>query len=781
MNNCCEHSQKEKLRDPVCHMEVSENSKFSTEFEGQKYYFCSDSCLSKFKFDAEKYSCNEYSHGYGNVRENIGDSSDGAVVYTCPMHSEVEQNKPGSCPKCGMALEPKIITGDIDDSELKEMQLKFKVSAIFAVPLLIVSMGDLLPGNPISQVLSPFLKTVIELVLATPICTWAAYPFYKKAVQSVKAMNLNMFTLIGLGVSVAYGYSLAAVFFPDIFPANFKGESGEVQVYFEAAGVIVTLILLGQVFELKARSSTGAAIKQLLGLAPKTARLIKDNKEEVDIPLENVQKGDLLRVRPGEKIPVDGAVVEGNSLVDESMITGEAVPVIKQGGDQVIGATINGKGTLVIKAEKVGKDTMLSRIVQMVSDAQRSKAPIQKLADLVAGYFVPVVIVISIITFLVWAKSGPEPKLAFALINAIAVLIIACPCALGLATPMSIMVATGKGATAGVLFKNAEAIETLRNVNTLVVDKTGTLTIGKPVLEVVYKAGDLSEEKLLYFAAGLEKGSEHPLAASILNKALEKKIALSSNVDFHSITGKGVIGTVDSVQVALGNRQLMDYLGISSDFVNKQVGEMLEDGFTVMYLVVDNSIKGLLGVRDPIKETSKNAVEKLQNEGIEVVMLSGDNQVTAEIVAQKLNINKVIAEVLPDEKADAVKQLQDEGKIVAMAGDGINDAPALAQAQVGIAMGTGTDIAMESADVTLVKGDLNGIVKAVILSRVTMSNIKQNLFFAFIYNILGIPVAAGILYPFTGILLSPVIAAAAMSFSSVSVILNALRLRRTKI
>lgn len=769
--NPIKYLKKNQLKDLVCGMKTSEESKHFTKYEGKNYYFCSNSCKTKFNNDPQSYLNKDKKKEEDEVV--VSDN----VIYTCPMHPEIEQNKPGDCPKCGMALESKTVTSEVDDTELKEMTKKLIISTIFAIPLLIVSMGDLIPGAPISKLFSPFVKNILELILATPICIWAAFPFYKKGVQSIKTMNLNMFTLIGLGVSVSYGYSLIAVLFPDIFPSNFKSSGGEVQVYFEAAGLIVTLILLGQVFELRARSQTGTAIKQLLGLASKTARIIKDDGNEIDIPLEDVKKGDLLRIRPGEKVPTDGVVVEGRTLIDESMITGEPVPVSKQKDDKVIGATMNSSGSLVIRAEKIGSDTMLSRIIQMVADAQRSKAPIQKLADVVAGYFVPIVIGISIITFVIWAIFGPEPKMAFALINAIAVLIIACPCALGLATPMSIMVSTGKGATMGVLFKNAEAIESLRKVNTLIVDKTGTLTLGKPVLEIVESFSGIKEDKLLYYAASLEKGSEHPHASSILNKAKEKDIKLSTNVEFEYLTGKGVVGTVDSMNVALGNNALMEHLKVDSELAEERTTELLKQGYVVMSVVVDGQLQGIIGVIDPIKETTTEAIKKLQNEGIEVVMLSGDNKITANIVAKKLGIKKVIAEVLPDEKVNVVKKLQMENKIVAMAGDGINDAPALAQADVGIAMGTGTDIAMESADLTLIKGDLNGIFKAVKLSRETMLNIKQNLFFAFIYNSVGVPVAAGVLYPFFGILLSPILAAAAMSFSSVSVITNALRLR----
>ena len=609
---------------------------------------------------------------------------------------------------------------------------------------------------------------------------WAGWPFYVRAVQSVINKSLNMFTLIGLGVSVAYLYSLIGVLFPQLFPAAMRTAEGAVGVYFEAAGVIVVLILLGQVLELRARSRTGAAIKALLGLAPKTARKIDADGNENDIPLEQVMKGDRLRVRPGEKIPVDGVVLEGSSSVDESMISGEPIPVEKQAGDKLIGATVNGTGSLIMEAQKVGAETLLSQIVKMVADAQRSRAPIQKLADVVSGYFVPVVIAIALVAFGIWYFFGPDPRLAHALIAAVSVLIIACPCALGLATPMSIMVATGKGATMGVLFKNAEAIETLRKVTTLVVDKTGTLTEGKPKLVEVVAASGMDKNKLLLLAASLEKGSEHPLAAAIIQGAADQGLHLSDAKNFASHTGKGVSGEVDGQVVLLGNGALLEEFKVDAGSLAEQARAMRSEGQTVMFVGIDGKIGGLLAVADPIKKTTPEAIKQLHAEGIRIVMLTGDNKTTAEAVARKLALDEVVAEVLPDQKAAAVKKFQQDGQVVAMAGDGINDAPALAQAEVGIAMGTGTDVAMESAGVTLVKGDLTGIVRARRLSRATMANIKQNLFFAFIYNALGVPVAAGILYPHFGILLSPIIAAAAMSLSSVSVVGNALRLRRIK-
>jgi len=640
-------------------------------------------------------------------------------------------------------------------------------------------MSDHIPGFSIETLLSREILKYVEVVLATPVVIWAGWPFLVRFWQSIASRKLNMFTLIGLGVSVAYVYSLIAALFPGIFPASFR-KDGEVAVYFEAAAVIVTLVLLGQVLELRARSRTGAAIKALLGLAPKTARRIKDGVEE-DVPLESVEIGDMLRVRPGEKIPVDGTVVEGTSSVDESMITGEPIPVEKQKGDNVIGATVNGTGMLIIRAEKVGADTLLSQIVQMVSEAQRSRAPIQKLADIVAAYFVQIVVTVAVLTFVIWALIGPQPKMVYAIVNAVAVLIIACPCALGLATPMSIMVSMGKGATMGVLFKNAEAIEVMKKVDTLVVDKTGTLTVGKPELVEVIPVQGFEQNEVLYFAASLERGSEHPLAAAIVKGAEERKITLTDVEEFESITGKGVIGMIDGQRIALGNHKLLDDIGINPSEHLEKADKMRAEGETVMFVTVDGEVIGLLGVADPIKETTPEAIDSLHKEGIRIVMLSGDSRTTAEAVARKLNIDDVIAEVLPSEKAQVIKKLQDERRVVAMAGDGINDAPALAQAHVGIAMGTGTDVAMESAGVTLVKGDLTGIVRARRLSRATMRNIKQNLFWAFIYNTFGVPIAAGILYPFTGMLLSPIFAAAAMSFSSVSVVANALRLRRVKI
>jgi Cu+-exporting ATPase len=642
-------------------------------------------------------------------------------------------------------------------------------------------MAEYIPGRPLAQLASPRFWTWLELILATPVIVWGGWPFFVRGWQSIVNRSLNMFTLIGLGVGVAYLYSLIAALAPGLFPASFRGETGVVAVYFEAAAAIVTLVLLGQVLELKARSQTGAAIRALLGLAPKVARMLRDDGSEADVPLDQVQAGFRLRVRPGEKIPVDGIVLEGSSSVDESMITGEPIPVEKKVSDRVTGATVNGTGSLVMRAERVGADTLLGQIVRMVSEAQRSRAPIQKLADVVAGYFVPAVVGIAALTFIVWAVIGPSPRMAHALINAVAVLIIACPCALGLATPMSIMVAMGKGATMGVLFKNAEAIEFMRKVDTLVVDKTGTLTEGKPRLVSVQPAAGFDETRLLRLAASLERASEHPLAAAIVAGAEARSIQLSSAEAFESVTGKGVKARVEGVVVLLGNRKLMEDAQVNVEPLAEAAESGRGDGQTVMFVAVDGKAAGLIGVADPIKETTPEAIQQLHKEGIRIVMLTGDSRTTAAAVARKLGIDDVVAEVLPEDKSNQIKRLQEQGRFVAMAGDGINDAPALAQAQVGVAMGTGTDVAMESAGVTLVKGDLRGIVRARLLSRATMKNIKENLFFAFVYNALGVPIAAGVLYPFFGLLLSPMIAAAAMSFSSVSVVGNALRLRRVRL
>jgi Cu+-exporting ATPase len=799
----------------------------TVEHAGRTYYFCCKGCAGKFRADPEKYlkpasPADGPLIQLGSMKPALPSSPappKAGAVYVCPMDPEVRQDHPGPCPKCGMALEPKVPAapatrieytcpmhpqivrpgpgscpicgmaleprtvslGDEENPELRDMRRRFWISSALAIPVLAVTMADSLPGHPLEALVSGRAQAWLELILATPVVLWGGWPFFVRAWNSLAHRSLNMFTLIGLGVGVAYIYSVVATLFPGIFPGSFRGPGGVIAPYFEAAAVIVALVLLGQVLELKARSQTGAAIKALLGLAPKTARLLRKDGTEIDIPLEQVAPGDSLRVRPGEKIPVDGVVLDGSSSVDESMISGEPIPVEKQSGARVTGATVNGTGTLVMRAERVGSETLLAQIVHMVSEAQRSRAPIQKLADIVAGYFVPIVVGIAAITFVIWALWGPAPRMAQAVINAVAVLIIACPCALGLATPMSIMVATGKGATLGVLFKNAEAIELLRKVDTLVIDKTGTLTEGKPKLVSVEAVNGSDANRLLRLAASLERASEHPLATAIVKGAEEHGVALAPTEAFESLTGRGVRGRVDNTQIALGNRRLLEELGVDPGPSARKAETMRADGQTVMFVVAEKQLIGLLGVADPIKQTTPEALRKLHEDGIRVVMLTGDSKTTAQSVARKLQIDDVIAEVLPQDKAIVVKQLQSEGRFVAMAGDGINDAPALAQAQVGIAMGTGTDVAMQSAGVTLVKGDLRGIVRARSLSRATMSNIRQNLFFAFVYNSIGIPIAAGVLYPFFGLLLSPMIAAAAMSFSSVSVIGNALRMRRIKL
>jgi Cu+-exporting ATPase len=749
--------------DPVCGMTVDPvTAKFSTEHEGKRYYFCCGGCLAKFQADPAKY----LTPGRSEDRPPHPDRID--VEYTCPMHPEVRQIGPGSCPICGMALEPVEMTAEEpENEELVDMTRRFRVSAVLAVLVVLLSMGERLPW--------------VQLALATPVVLWGGAPFFVRGWQSIVNRSLNMFTLIALGVGVAWLFSVVATALPGIFPPSFRMHDGRVSVYFEAAAAIVVLVQLGQVLELRARSQTGAAIRALLGLAPKTARRVRADGSDEDVPLEHVHPGDRLRVRPGEKVPVDGVVVDGSSAVDESMVTGEPMPVEKRAGDAVIGATVNATGSFVMRADKVGSGTLLARIVAMVAQAQRSRAPIQRLADVVSGYFVPAVVAVALVTALVWAAVGPEPRTAHAIINAVAVLIIACPCALGLATPMSIMVAMGRGAAAGVLFKNAEAIEVLRSVDTLVVDKTGTLTLGKPALASVVPAPGWDEAGLLRAAASLEQGSEHPLAAAIVEGARVKGISLVRVESFDSRTGKGVVGRVDGRMVALGNAALLTDLRVVATDALERAEALRRDGHTAIFVAVDGALAGVVSVADPIKESTPDAIRELHAEGVRIVMLTGDSRTTADAVARTLGIDEVIPEVLPDQKAAVIERLQREGRIVAMAGDGINDAPALAQAQVGIAMGTGTDVAMESAGVTLVKGDLRGIVRARRLSRATMRNIRQNLFFAFVYNALGVPVAAGVLYPFFGVLLSPMIAAAAMSLSSVSVIGNALRLRRAQL
>ncbi|MBE3072337.1 MAG: heavy metal translocating P-type ATPase, partial [Acidobacteria bacterium] len=754
-------------RDPVCGMQVDPaRAAGSSEYNGRSYYFCNTTCLERFRSDPARFTSVA-------TLSPAGAAASGAdgIDYTCPMHPEVVQVGPGTCPRCGMALEPRVVTAleaDDENPELVDMTRRFWISAILTLPLVMLAMAHDLLGHVVDHVAPPSLLRWVELALATPVVLWGGWPFFIRAWQSLVYRSLNMFTLIALGVSVAFIYSLVATLVPGAFPDSFRDAGGLVAVYFEAAAAIVTLVLLGQVLELRARRRTGSAIRALLGLAPRQARLVSADGREEDVPLERVQVGDLLRVRPGEKVPVDGVVTEGASAVDESMVTGEPIPVEKHRGDRVIGATMNVAGSFVMRADRVGAHTLLSQIVRMVAEAQRSRAPVQRLADIVSAYFVPAVVASAALAFVIWALVGPEPRLPYALVAAVSVLIIACPCALGLATPMSIMVATGKGATVGVLFRNAEAIELLRRVDTLVVDKTGTLTEGRPRLVGIHAQPGRDETSLLRWAASLEQGSEHPLAGAILAAAADRGLELQRPADFATVGGKGVIGTVDGHSLALGNAALFEQVHIDVGPLAPVADELRAGGQTVMFVAVDGQPAGLLAVADPIKSTTPEAIRQLHAEGMRIVMLTGDHRTNAEAVARTLGIDEVVAEVLPDQKADAVKRFQAEGRFVAMAGDGINDAPALAQAHVGIAMGTGTDVAMESAGVTLVRGDLNGIVRARRLSAATMANIRQNLFFAFVYNALGVPLAAGVLYPFLGTLLSPMIAAAAMSFSSVS-------------
>jgi Cu+-exporting ATPase len=792
-------------------MTVTPASEHHHVWNNNDYYFCCQGCQTKFAADPQHYlnppaavagadalphicpMCPAVRQQGPGACPSCGMALEPEAIqapvtrteYTCPMHPEIVQDAPGNCPKCGMALEPRSITVEEKNAELIDMTRRFWISAALALPVFIIAMlTDMAPGlleGLLPAGLSLQAIQWIECALATPVVLWGGWPFFVRGWQSVISWNLNMFTLIALGVSVAWSYSVVALMAPAIFPVVMQHSDGTVAVYFEAAAVIIALVLLGQVLELRARSQTNTAIKLLLGLAPDTARIVHADGSETDIALEQVHPGDILRVRPGEKVPVDGVVTGGDSSVDEAMVTGEPMPVRKNSGDSLIGATINGTGSLLMRAEKVGADTLLSRIVQMVSSAQRSRAPIQRLADVVAGYFVPTVVGVAVSAFIVWGLWGPEPRLAHALINAVAVLIIACPCALGLATPMSIMVGTGRGATLGVLIKNAESLEIMEKVDTLVIDKTGTLTAGKPTLVSIQTVNNFSETELLQLAASLERASEHPLAAAIVSGASADSLELEPATDFSSITGKGVSGAINGRRVAIGNRQLLTDLHINTDALLLQAETGRAAGQTVMFIAVDGVAAGLIGVADPIKATTATAIRDLHNEGLTVVMLTGDNHTTAMAVASELGIDRVEAEILPQRKVEIVKQLQAEGHIVAMAGDGINDAPALAQAHVGIAMGTGTDIAMESAGITLIKGDLRGIVRARRLSRAVMRNIRQNLFFAFVYNALGVPVAAGVLYPLFGILLSPMLAAVAMSFSSVSVISNSLRLRNSRI
>jgi len=818
------------LVDPICDMTVEPATaagKF--EFDGMTYYFCSVHCEKLFQSDPAKYLAaakarqrpiqsvpnadQVYAHPGESKPEapgaiytcpmdpEIRQHGGGAcpkcgmalepldigaaqtkTEYTCPMHPEIVRDGPGSCPECGMALEARTVTyAEEKNPELEHMTRRFWVGAALSIPTLLVAMSDMLPGQPLHQLMPPRSWLWLQFILSTPVVLWCGWPFFQRAWASVLNHSPNMFTLIGIGVGTAYGYSLVAILVPNWFPASFRVHGGAVAVYFEAAAVITTLVLLGQVLELRARSKTSGAIRALLGLAPKTARVVSADGNEHDIALDQVQRGDRLRVRPGEKIPVDGVVTDGQSSVDESMLTGEPIPVEKTVNSKVTGGTVNGTGSFLMRAERVGSETLLAQIVRLVSEAQRSRAPIQKLADLVSSYFVPAVVAVAVITFFIWAAVGPEPRMAYALVNAVAVLIIACPCALGLATPMSIMVGTGRGATAGVLIKNAEALEVLERVDTVVVDKTGTLTEGKPKLATVEVVKGASESEVLRMAASLEKASEHPLAEAIVAGAHARQLQLAKDQGFQSSTGKGIFGIVEGKRVALGNAKLFEELKISADGLRERAEQLRAEGQTVMFVALEKQLAGLLGVADPIKASTHQAIRLLHESGVRVVMLTGDGKTTAQAVARELGIDQVHAEVLPSQKGEIVRQLQAAGHVVAMAGDGVNDAPALALAQVGIAMGTGTDIAMESAAVTLVKGDLRGIAKARRLSQGTMRNIRQNLFFAFFYNLVGVPIAAGALYPFFGILLSPMIASAAMTFSSVSVITNSLRLNRLEI
>ena len=809
------HSAQKLERDPVCGMNVDPSNPAATvEHEGTAYHFCCRGCADKFTADPQKYLS---PRARSSSRSPVSQAAQSATAttyicpmdpevrqpapgacpkcgmslepevppstttkWTCPMHPEIVRDASGSCPICGMALEPQTVTAEADDNpELRDMTRRFWWAVVLGVPLVAIAMAHMV--GPWAHAISPRLAAWIEFALATPIVLWAGWPFFERGWASVKFRSPNMFTLIAMGVGVAYVYSAIATLVPQIFPDSLRGPHGQPAVYFEAAAAIVVLVLLGQVLELKARSRTSSAIRALLDLSPKMARLMRDDGSEYDVPLEQVHVGDKLRVRPGEKIPTDGVVLDGLSAVDESMITGEPLPTEKRSGDKVIGATVNGTGWLLVRAERVGSETVLAQIVQMVSNAQRSRAPIQRLADKVAAYFVPAVLAIAVITFIAWFAVGPEPRLANAVVNAVAVLIIACPCALGLATPMAIMVGTGRGARAGILIKNAEALETFQKVDTIALDKTGTLTQGKPELMSVVAIADETEERIVRLAASLERASEHPLAAAIVEAAEVNHLQLIEPDGFRSITGKGVVGIVGGHEIAVGNERLFEELNIGAAELSEQSEAMRRDGQTVVFVAMDGRAAGLLGIADPIKPEAADAVRALQNEGVRVVMLSGDSETTAAAVARKLGITDFEAGVLPDRKAGVIQKLQQQGRTVAMAGDGINDAPALAQAQVGVAMGTGADIAMESAGITLLKGDLLALVRARRLSKAVMRNIKQNLFFAFVYNSIGIPVAAGILYPKFGLLLSPIIAAAAMSFSSVSVISNALRLRKVKL
>ena len=768
-------------RDPVCGMMVEPLSAAGKyDHAGTTYYFCHPRCEERFRSDPDGYLSGKYTQSMDDAPAKP------ETEYICPMCPDVVSEKPAACPSCGMALEPRTVTVDEEvNPELVDMTRRFWVGLVLAIPVLVLAMADMIPGQPLKDLLTSRWSNWLQFVLATPVVSWVGWPFFQRGWASLVNRRFNMFTLIAMGTGAAYLSSALATILPGQFPEAFRTPAGDVPVYFEAAAVIIVLVALGQVLEIRARRRTTGALKALLGLAPKIARIVRDDNQEEEIPLERVNAGQRLRVRPGEKVPVDGEVLEGSTSVDESMVTGEAIPVEKRTGDWVIGGTINGTGTVLMEAKRVGQETMLAQIVRMVSEAQRSRAPIQRVADVVAGYFVPVVVLGAAVTFGVWASIGPEPRLAYALVNAVAVLIIACPCALGLATPMSVMVGMGRGATAGVLIKHAEALERLEKVDMLVVDKTGTLTEGKPVLRSVVPAPGLNEAGLLQLAASVERVSEHPLAAAIVAGARERGLPFSRVEEFRSQTGQGVEGNVDGKIVALGNRLFlerdMDVPSKQLLELNRQGDALRKEGQTVVFVAVDGQPAGLLGVIDPVKATTAEAVDALKREGLEIIMVTGDHRQTAEAVARHLGLQHVQAEVLPEHKQQVVRQLQKEAHVVAMAGDGINDAPALAEADVGIAMGTGTDVAMESADMTLVKGDLRGVVRAWTLSKAMMKNIRQNLFFAFVYNALGVPIAAGVLYPFFGLLLSPIIASVAMTFSSVSVIANALRLRRLRL
>jgi Cu+-exporting ATPase len=762
-----------KAKDPVCGMLVDRaTAKHKAAHDGRDFFFCSNRCLEKFTADPSRYLV--------RIKESAAPATPAGTIYTCPMHPQIRQVGPGTCPICGMALEPLEPTAELGPNrELVDMTRRFWIGLAISLPVVALEMGGHLTG--LRHLVGAQYANWIQLALATPVVVGAGWPLLVRGWASVASRNLNMFTLIAMGTGVAWLYSVVATLFPDIFPAEFRGEGGQVAVYFEAASVITVLVLLGQVLELRARERTSGAIRALLDLAPKTARRVTSSESDEEISLDLVQVGDRLRVRPGEKVPVDGRLVEGRSAVDESMVTGESMPAMKEVGDKLIGATLNQTGSFVMQADRIGRDTVLAQIVQMVAEAQRSRAPIQRMADLVASYFVPVVIAVAALAFVAWAIWGPSPSYGYGIVAAVAVLIIACPCALGLATPMSIMVGVGRGATAGVLIKNAEALERFEKVNTLVIDKTGTLTEGKPKVVAVVAAGDMTETELLRLSAGLERGSEHPLAAAIVAAAKERGLTIAEAANFDSPTGKGVVGSVEGKKVALGNLKLFADLNIEIEPLKPRAEELRRDGATVIFVAVDGKAVGIIAIADPVKATTPEAIQALKAAGIMIVMLTGDNRTTADAVARKLGIDQVEAEVLPQDKGNIVRRLREQGRVVAMAGDGVNDAPALAAADIGIAMGTGADVAMESAGVTLLKGDLRGILRARRLSAATMRNIRQNLFFAFVYNVAGVPIAAGVLYPFFGILLSPIFAAAAMALSSVSVVGNALRLGQAKL